>query len=1034
MKGDGLSQSNRIQRLNALDVFEPLHSCMQTLLRQAKDIASFIRYYDLYSQSDGYFDAFLEDIKTFQTENSDFVFDGNMEPSQATLYAFLHNLNGIIQDFNQRWKNEYISWYINQILRIRSEIPPPDFTWICFKSNLDENILVEKDTRFTYSGSTLDNKIYYNLTENIEVSAINIAKSYAIYLEKNEDVFPANFFNIPIALHKKDFKSVIDSHLFEKKQKKTTIHPIGLFITSPSLLLSEGKRKVTLYIYPEAHEKLSLSQKRQIVRLFQQKNRQQPYLSKKDIKEEALIKSLNTIFYLELSSSDGWETINNYNIKYEGEYLKIQFCLGENFPAIIACSEEIHETVTNYPGLRILLNHDAWLYPYAWLKDFMIQKIIIDTHVENVSNILYYNDLGLVDISAPFSPFGINKEKGAWFVIGNYEMAKKNLKSLDLNIEWGQLPENKNGLHDYYRDYKKGINSLSFKIRPQYLSDYRWSNTDNAEPFYLFSTQNKDLDGNPEAAGKLATISSWQNIHIKDLHPIQCTEDNYEYNIQSKTGFFKFVLDAPEIGLGEKYYRQLYTQLMMGKRFRKNKIITLNEPINPQISRITLSYKASDETDLRICSETQDTSLFHIYPLGEQQVYPQKNNKPIPFVYNLETDACIVFGLENVKGDEMLHLYFEFSPLKDEVSLTDLPIITWSWGDGYHWERLPDDTILSNTTMNFLMNGSLKIYIPPVPEKGFRDKNGSVWISANIVKNERRIAPLLRIYNNAAKVVKDFSYQSEIRTDNFIIDESEKDIPGITEIVQIGAFSEKQEPETEKQKVLQISEYITHRQRAITARDYERIALQAFPEIEKVKCIYNASEKKVCIVIIPGYWKNQPNEYPYPSPGLLLEVEEYFSHNISSAVKVVDAIPPVYEDIMVRCEVTLNWTNYSKASSRAILSKAINRIIAPWQKKREPPILGYSFTLQELYDKIDRLNQIEKIIQLSVIHLYQNYDNKHIYKEYANLEDIIYPSTPYSILVPHKDHLFISEQDSYGINEMKIAETYTIWHDETGKH
>lgn len=994
---------------------------MKSLIKQAIDIASFIRYYNPEMRVYGHFDDFLDEIKRIGDMPNPPEFDGNMEPSQAILYTFLYNLQEIRQNFFQKWKKQYVPWYINQILNVQSKPLASDSTWISFQSGVTENLYIKKGTRFTCSEALTEDKVYYRLTEDTEVNPIQVVKAYLLHLEKNEAIFPANLFDFPIALHKKNYYVETNAEPSENNPQS-----VGMQLTSPSLLLESGKRKVALSMQTEKYMPLTFGQKRKIVRLFQLKKEQEPYLSQKEIRTNSYINLLSSLFYLEISTEKGWENIENYTVNLDDGNLNIQFLLEENFPPTVACNSETHKITAEYPGLKIMLNHNAWLYPYAWLRNFYIEKIIINTKVENMGNLLFYNDLGLVDTSKPFPPFGINTEQGAWFVIGNYEIAKKNLRSIGVKIEWQQLPAQENGLHDYYSNYHEDINNHSFKIRPEYLADYKWHNTENAAPFYLFSTLIKENNGQPEALGKLINETLWQDIRIKELPPIRTKKENYEYSAQTKNGFFRFTLDEPGMGLGEKHYRQLYTRLLMSKDFRQGKEIKLNEPLNPLVNRITLSYEASDKIDLRTYPQTEENRLYHIHPLGEQQIYPKQDNRPLPFVYGLNYDYTVLFGLQNVKGDETLNLYFEFQPIKEEVSLSSLPAIAWYWGDGYHWERLPDETILRNTTQNLLTNGFLKLYIPSVPEKNFRDADGLLWIAAGIEKNGQYAAPLLKLHTNVAKVTKDPAQLEKKRPEKFFLNESEKEIPGVTNITQVATFGQGQDPEIEKEKFRRISEYVSHRHRAVTARDYERITLQVFPEIKKVKCLYDVEKKKVLLVVIPVLAEEELYERPCAQPELLLNVEKYFRKYTSPFVRSIDAIHPVYEEIIVRCEVTLTWTNYSNAASRAMLTKVMNLLIAPWQNTNEPPSFGYSFTMQEMYDKLVKLNQVEEMKQFSIIHIYRDKAGKYLYKEYTDLHDVVKPSVPYALLVPARKHLFISKQEHYGLEEMNINDNFII--------
>ncbi|MCC8134058.1 MAG: hypothetical protein LIP04_11140 [Tannerellaceae bacterium] len=167
----------------------------------------------------------------------------------------------------------------------------------------------------------------------------------------------------------------------------------------------------------------------------------------------------------------------------------------------------------------------------------------------------------------------------------------------------------------------------------------------------------------------------------------------------------------------------------------------------------------------------------------------------------------------------------------------------------------------------------------------------------------------------------------------------------------------------------------------------------------------------------------------------MLEIEEYFSSGISAYVKEVDAINPVYEEIVIRCGVDFLDTPYSRAVLRAAIRKVINRIIAPWQQEGNLPVLGYSFNLQQLHDRISEMKFVKNITHLSVVRLVQeNQDNTHRFKEYSELTDTICPSVPYAVLIPVREHLINQQVNKpFGIEDMSIHEHFIIWQDETGK-
>ncbi len=270
--------------------------------------------------------------------------------------------------------------------------------------------------------------------------------------------------------------------------------------------------------------------------------------------------------------------------------------------------------------------------------------------------------------------------------------------------------------------------------------------------------------------------------------------------------------------------------------------------------------------------------------------------------------------------------------------------------------------------------------------------------------------------------------------DGFILDAAEQSLPGIESIFQITPFGSGLLPENDLTKLIRISEYITHRNRAVTARDYERMALQAFPQLGKVKCLCRSGI--VTLVVIPLDKKKGLHYRPYTCAELLLEIESCFSGKTSPFVREINAVNPVYEEILVRCAVEFQLTEHSKAHLRAILRKILNQTIAPWQHRGSLPELGYSFTLQQVYDRISTLDFVKEITHLSVVQLLHADDkNNYNFREYNELKDIVSPSSPVSILVPFRHHILAPEiNGEFGIEEMGIHEHFVIWQNETEKH
>lgn len=1036
---DGLSQNERVLRIERAKQCAILDNSMESLLRQAEEIARFIRYYNLDGQPEDSFGRFLQELAEIRKKGVEhFIPDGNMEPAQALLYTFLRQLQETGVDFNNSWES-FLNWYIDSVLQVKASRMRPDSAWIAFQKHIAGNVTVPKGTRFTFGQADNESRILYRLMEDLTVSDVTVEKLTTFYFEHHPHISPAREFGCPASLQVKEVlkDSGPGRMLFEPDREFAPMQPLGLQISAPALLLREGKRIVSLLFELEQME-ITFMQKRFLVALRKRIKEPDP-----DI---LFLKLMNNIFFLEISTAAGWTQIPKYALQnasgHAGVGLVLKFELPETFPATALCDPGVHGMAAGFPVLSIKLNRDAWLFPYAWLKNLLISRISIDTRVEGISNILFYNDLGRVDISAPFAPFGVNTERRAYFILGNYEMAVKNIPEARITIRWQQLPDNAGGLAEYYRGYEgENIDNTSFQLSSYCLKDYRWVPTTAPNTYYLFASGKKGKQAVPLPRHELASESCIYPVLPGQMQPVKVTEEQYGYTLQAESGFINFVMENPPMGFGGKKYMQLFQKNILKNAARKIKTELLNTPITPLIERITLSYTSHDEIRLLEQNSAEQARLYHIYPFGTVEIYPNREHRPVPFIFSMPNDASLLFGLKNVKGDEVVSLYLDFFPHREEVAREEFPVVSWYWGNGYAWERLPDDLLLRDTTRNLVVDGVIRVYIPEVIPEGKLDAGGLLWLCAGIVRNETSVSSVKNIYTNAGRVYREADHLHIPRKAGFEINALAEAVPGISEIRQIAPFSAGGENEDGKEKLIRVSEYTSHRGRAVTARDYERMTLQAFPQICKIKCLSPEPGKNrpgkpvVKLVVIPYTSCGEDALRPKAGADLLLDVETFFMGKTPGYVGV-DAINPVYEEVMVRCSVVYIRAPHNRAYIRNLITQVINQVIAPWQYKNTEPVFGYSFSVKELIARIEKLKVIEKVESLSVLQFTQAEKERVHVKEYdcTQEEEIrVTPVIPQGILVPAKEHLIKTITGKFGVEEMKINENFVVWPKETVK-
>jgi len=144
-----------------------------------------------------------------------------------------------------------------------------------------------------------------------------------------------------------------------------------------------------------------------------------------------------------------------------------------------------------------------------------------------------------------------------------------------------------------------------------------------------------------------------------------------------------------------------------------------------------------------------------------------------------------------------------------------------------------------------------------------------------------------------------------------------------------------------------VSERLRHKSRAVTMWDYERLVLQEFPEIYKVKCInhtqiiehhisstvtYTDNELKpgyALVVPIPSL--HNKNAYdplrPNTSLGVLYDIKQYLMGKISPHVNL-DVRNPRFEEIQL--EFNVHYLTDDNALYTKQLKKDIEQFMAPW--------------------------------------------------------------------------------------------------------
>ncbi len=380
---------------------------------------------------------------------------------------------------------------------------------------------------------------------------------------------------------------------------------------------------------------------------------------------------------------------------------------------------------------------------------------------------------------------------------------------------------------------------------------------------------------------------------------------------------------------------------IFGGIFGTKQVIIPNEPWTPVISNISLDYSAK--------ATIQDIDLVHLYPY--YGTYKQETINLQPTLFPTFCDEGSLFlGLKDLVPGDNLNILFQLAEATSD-SESDKETVFWHYLDSNLWKPLRTGfEVLDDATKNLTSSGIIKLALPAnMTSDNTVMPKGLHWIKASIPKNSGSVSETLGILSQAVQV---------IFTNDEANDKSRLSKPLLSgnisklEVADASVKSVSQPydsfgglvPEIEQQFYVRVSETLRHKGRAIQAFDYERLALQAFPQLFKVKCInhsfgLNAHEYSndfpyaggyVLLAVIPDLNKLKAgNSFEPKLPVSIIEdIDAYIRKRTSPFVRF-RTMNPRYEKINFCLKIRLlkgKDENYYKEQ----VKKDIREFLAPW--------------------------------------------------------------------------------------------------------
>lgn len=728
---------------------------------------------------------------------------------------------------------------------------------------------------------------------------------------------------------------------------------LGWALSSPLLVLGEGTRVITLTL-GFGSTQLPLSQ--------------------------LLSQGSDLPLSFEISTAKGWvpltsatplfgayATLASGNTKGQPQGVQFVLSIGTGIDAIAALpADQVAqgEIASPWPVLRLMMRplwsdddkqHRA---RYPQLSQLQLIAAFLKVDVSGLKSIQLQNDEGAIDPKKPFQPFGDTPAVGSHFLLGHPELVGKKLDSLTFSFQWMGAPVDVLGNYANY-----GLpDGTKFTARVGLIDRSGETVVDpgavlfgksGLDPVTLTYTSKFSgaLPVGPEllqsGAKPDSELTTWQRYFQWELCAPDFQHANYPIVAASKALALSIDSAKGAATLDPTKYQ-------------------VRPPYTPKLKSITLGYSSSLE--LRFDDLARDGSVhrvYHIHPFGACDVEAERTTLGLPFLPQYTSDGELYIALKDLAPPQTVSIFFQMAEGSADPDLKEQQV-GWSYLSGDRWQPL-DRHILSDSTRSLINSGIIELALEPA-DASTRLPGGYYWIRATIKQDTGSVCDVVGIHTQAVPAT---FIDHDNAPDHFkeplpasTITQLAVAVPKIAGVRQPYTSFGGRMAEADGMFATRVSERLRHKQRALTMWDYERLLLDRFPELYKVKCIPARAEApgSVTLIVIPDIRNKLPFDpfEPKAPSNLLADIREYAVAR-APAFAAVDVRNAHYVSVRVRLGVRFRGTGNEEFYKQK-LNDELNRFLSPWAYDEGSDIaIGGRIYASTIVDFVDRRPYVDYV-------------------------------------------------------------------------
>lgn len=779
------------------------------------------------------------------------------------------------------------------------------------------------------------------------------------------------------------------------------------------------------------------------------------------------------LFGFSVSSPGGWAELQDFFVtqgRSEGggsggsavtglSGLRVVLKLRPEDPPIVACPAEgppDPQQVPGLPMLRLRLRSQGHIYPYSLLQDMVFTELSLKVGAQGVRDLQLHNQLGRLDAGKPFMPFGPLPNTASYLVLGAPELARKNISRLRLQMEWSELPTDPDGLGAYYAGYSAGYSAgplanEDFRAQALILRDGQWQSACGRTGLALFAAQGRSQ--------RLAARSRLDFDAAALRSHSQASAALGDYTVGARSGFYKLQLCGPAMGFGHQLYPGLLGETVAANTLhrRRRPRPMPRPPYTPTLASLSLDYEAQGhwligrESSAESGSDTPEERVLHLHPFGAETIFPARQDAAPGLWPRFEHEGNLYIGLSAGSIAGPLSLHFQLQDEDAAAPDPDAPPLRprWAYLAGNRWHVLPPERVLSDSTGGFLTSGIVRLDLPDgLDLQNSLFSRPLYWLRVSADAGFARFASLVGLRTQAlaaSRVLREGAPPLRPIPEG-TVSQPLQSLPGLLAVQQIGPSFGMRAAEDRSALRSRAGERLQHRQRACTFWDYERLVLERFPQVRKVRCLNAATAPgaglrtgEVLVVLVPQPRLAGTTPAPTAAPRLnaieLQQIHAYLSALASPSVRL-RVRNASYERIQVRCSAKLAPGAQVGQTLRAINS-AIVEHLSPWR----PGGLGLAFDWQlrceDLQARLRALPDVEFVTRLSLLQVAQADDGLYSLHDTARARGEALTKacalTPWSIALPMREHLVAPVDrlgepapEPSGVGQLGLGQTFII--------